>query len=273
MAASVRRLAPPAAAVPLSAARERQRTRAMVADVHRLLGTSAGRELAWLPALRRVNPALAADLERRAFRPPRPTAWRARPNTWLSELDIRAVMRQYDGVRGFRFVGTFPRDFAAPDPDAPRRCVSAPMCALSVAGLRRAGTPRVGVVFNMDTHDQSGSHWVAAYVCVDPRDRTRFGAWYYDSVANPPPREIAAFLTRMADEARAEFAPATAARFRVAHNVTQRQFKNTECGVYACLFLVACLTTRRPFEDVCATVMQRDAKVAELRHVFFRDAV
>ena len=77
-------------------------------------------------------------------------------------------------------------------------------------------------------------------------------------------------MRRMQDEAHAVFPSRTAARFACTYNTVQRQFKDTECGVYACLFLVACLTTARPFQDICERGMQRDERVAQLRHVFFR---
>ena len=242
--------------------------RRVMRSVHDALGTRPGQEEAWMATVQRRDPRLYAQLAREAYRPLRPTAWQADPNYWLNSDDIAAVMRQYEGHKGFRFVGVFPRDFATRGSD--NRCVSTPMCALHVATLRAAGTPRAGIVFNMDKHTQRGAHWAGCYMCVDPKDARRFGVWYYDSLANPPPREIAAFMTRIRDEALAAFGPKVGGRFKCEANRVQRQFQNTECGIYSCLFLVACLTTARTFGEICGKVMKRDAAVARLRHVFFR---
>ncbi len=242
--------------------------RQLVARLRDALGTRPGQEHEWLGPVRRRDPALGAHLERQAFRPKRPASWRARPRMWLTELDIAAVMRQYEGLHGFHFVGVFPRDFAKRLPGG--ACVSRSMCALNVPALLAKGTRRLGFVVNMDDHTQRGSHWAACYVGLQPRAPARFGVWYYDSVAQPPPAEVTAFMQRMRAEVLQAFGPRVGARFVCEHNTVQRQFQDTECGIYACLFLVACITTRRSFSDICQTVMQRDERVASLRHVFFR---
>ena len=47
----------------------------------------------------------------------------------------------------------------------------------------------VGVVFNLDRHDQSGSHWVGLFVNIPKRVIS-----YYDSTASPPPQYIKFFI-------------------------------------------------------------------------------
>ena len=121
----------------------------------------------------------------------------------------------------------------------------------------------------MDNHTQRGSHWVACYMGLNPRVPQRYGIWYYDSVARPAPPEIAQFMQRMHAEVQQAHLPA-AARFQLRSNRVRKQYQNTECGIYACAFLIACVTTPLPFDTICQHVMEPDATTRKLRRVLFR---
>ncbi len=233
---------------------------ALLRRLHDVIGTRPGEEERWANALllRPLQSTLSA-----AFRPAHPAEWTRNPRFWLSDLDINRVMRQYEHSHGdrFKFVGVFPRDFAKRD--VLRRCVSADMCALSAASVLAEGRSEFGVVFNMDDHTQRGSHWTALYCCLNPQRRNRYGIWYYDSVAKPPPKEIQAFMQRIVAEVGAP-------RFSGHVNTVRRQFENTECGVYSMFFIVACITTGRSFQDLCENLMRDDDAMQKLRAVFFR---
>ena len=178
-------------------------------------------------------------------------------------------MRQYQDhlgkSQGFRFVGVFPRDFAAIEG---RSCVSEAMCRLNVASLRADGIGQIGIVFNLDDHTGRGSHWTSMYACIDPdaRPHDRFGAFYYDSTGARPPPEMRAFMKRLGDEVGDP-------RFAVTHNTVRKQFGNTECGIYSMLFVVACLQTDIPFRSLCRDVMKRDSQMHGLRSVLFRPPI
>jgi hypothetical protein len=230
--------------------------------VHTLMGTRVGEEHRWLwsPVVM-SSPTLRERLGN-AFRPVHPASWLHNPQAWLSTIDIEQVMKQYEASnKDFKMVGVFPRDFASRAAWS-GRCVSPPMCDLSVASLRADGKSQFGVVFNMDRHDQRGSHWTACYGCINPRMPKRYGIFYYDSVAHAPPPECKAFMQRIASEV-------ASPRFVVARNRVRRQFANTEYGIYSILFIVACLTTRIPFDRVCSEVMKDDRATNKLRKVFF----
>ena len=234
--------------------------------VHVVMGTTSGEEVRWLmsPSIMR-NPVLRQRLDQ-AFRPVHPDSWLQNPRAWLSTIDIEHVMNQYQVSHpDFKMVGVFPRDFASRAAWS-GRCISPPMCDLSVANMRAQGKSQFGVVFNMDRHDQRGSHWTACYGCINPRMPKRFGIWYYDSVAHAPPPECKAFMARIAAEVRSP-------KFVVDRNNVRRQFANTECGIYSILFLVACITTRIPFDQICRNVMKDDRATNKLRKVFFSQPV
>jgi hypothetical protein len=237
----------------------------LIKRIHDAMGTRWGEEEGWLA---RLQPSLSQKLSNR-FRPARPAAWTDNPRLWLSSVDIAQVLQQYETSHGkshaFRFVGVFPRDFARQSIYG--RCVADEMCQLSVRSMRSQGRARFGIVFNMDESHQPGSHWMACFGCIDPADRRRFGVYYYDSVGRAPPAEILAFMRRLHAEAGAEFPGRS---FVIDWNRTRRQFKNTECGIYAIYFIVACLTTRTPYRSICDTMGNDDA-LHRLRDVFFRD--
>lgn len=247
----------------------------LLMQLHRRFGTRPGEESRWLE-MNGVNirPSVRRLLEA-AFRPAKPRTWDKNPKAWLSNYDIEAVLKQYQDHLGksrrFRFVGVFPRDFASPADGmfrASNSCVSQAMCRLSVASLRAEGISQIGIVFNLDKHNSKGSHWTAMYACIDwdARVPERFGAFYYDSIGRRPPPEMTAFAHRLRDEV-------ADPRFVVASNGIQKQFGNTECGVFAIFFIVACLQTDMPFRAICKDLVKRDAEMHVLRSVMFRPNV
>jgi hypothetical protein len=235
--------------------------------MHQVMGTTPGEEERWLASPNvRSNRTLSALLQA-AFRPEHPKEWTQNPYGWLSTIDIEQVMHQYQVSHPhFKFVGCFPRDFATRSWTG--QCISPPMCNLSVASLRAEGRSEFGIVFNLDKHDQRGSHWTACYGCIDPLKKKRYGIWYYDSVGRPAPTEVTAFMRNFAADANADVG--SKAAFKVTTNRIRRQFKGSECGIYALFFIVVCLTTETPFQSICKDIMMDDERMNELRNVFFR---
>lgn len=259
--------------------RPRTPTRTLLRLLHDALGTAAGQESTWLSSIAvRQFPVLEKML-RHAFRPEHPKDWLRNPSSWLSTRDIDSVMVQYETSHPrFSFVGVFPRDFASRSPWT-HNCVSPPMCELSVASLRERKKDCFGIVFNMDTHNESGSHWTACFGSIDRRNKKRFGIWYYDSIAKPPPAEIMAFMQRFAADVDASLVPSSRKKktrqssFPITINRVRRQFGDNECGMYSIMFIVICLTTRHDFDTICTQVLKNDDKMNALRRVIFRSPV
>lgn len=230
--------------------------------LHAHYGTRMGNEVEWLHKIE--DPSLAAQLQQTAFRPMHPTNWLQHPTQWLSDADIMFVLSQYEmhlgDSRRFKFIGVFPSDFAD---DSTGTCVSPAMCQVDVKELVDAGIHNIAMVFNMDKHHQPGSHWVACYIGLDPTTPLRYGAFYYDSVARPPPASIAAFMARIKAETEDD-------AFPVRHNTERKQFKTTECGVYAALFVILCLNSNLTIEQICRDVIKNDDETNLLRRKLFR---
>ena len=96
----------------------------------------------------------------------------------------------------------------------------------------KEGKDKIGIIFNLDRHDQGGSHWVSLF--VDLKDRFIF---YYDSAGSDTPKEIDALRRRMTNEMKKKYKLKFYKNYPVEH-----QHGNTECGMYSLFFIITMLT-------------------------------
>jgi hypothetical protein len=177
------------------------------------------------------------EIEETAFAPKQPSEWKLNINEWLSDTDILQVISQYvDAHNEFVFLGPsyidFDYKFNAGE------CVENSLCKFSLADYIKRGKTKIGIIFNLDDHTKSGSHWVSLY--IDVKGKYMF---YFDSAANPMPREVAVLIDRIKKQAKS-----LKMRFKVHTNGTfEHQYSNTECGMYSLFFLITMLTNK--YED------------------------
>jgi hypothetical protein len=214
------------------------------------------------------EPAETKAIARKHFKPPKPGCWQSNKNTWLTNFDIENVMRQYDAAdKQFKFLGVHAIDFSNVYDG---KCISPDICDLQLSKLRRSGVHCIGFVFNTDTHDRSGQHWISLFVGLRPTC-ANYGVFFYDSVADAPPPRLQKYMdTLHAQLAQlTQSAPASATtKPRLEINSKRRQYLGTECGIYALLFIIRMRTER--FEHVCRT-MGNDAVTEKYRDIFFRE--
>ena len=187
-----------------------------------------------------------------SFRPEKPTEWENEPNKWLNTYNILNVMKQYeDKYNKFKFIGVFPIDFRTKIGNS---CVSPEMCSLNIKDLLKKNKNRLGVVFNLDKHWQPGSHWTSLYINLDIKS-TNYGAYYYDSVANKPPKEVIDFINSIKKQINKEISNKnkttnntankttnkTTKKFNFTYNKIEHQKSSTECGMFSIYFLDKCL--------------------------------
>jgi hypothetical protein len=196
--------------------------------LEKALQVTAGSEYSFLQRLP-FSSARKTQLAKEWLRPPAPDAWKKDPDMWLDSLNIAAVMNQFEEANPqFEFMGPFPIDFAAPDPygspaATQRKCLMNEMCELRVDQARQNGTEGIGIVYNLDPHFKSGSHWVATFI-----DLKRKTCHYFDSYGMEPPPQIATFMKWLAKQD---------PEMRLHYNSKRLQYKNSECGVYCLMFL------------------------------------
>ena len=194
-----------------------------------------------------------------SFRPAKPDEWNENDREWLSTDDIVMVMKQYErAYTDFEFVGVFPINFAERIGEV---CVSTRICDVPalVERLVYGGKKHFGIVFNLDRHDQGGSHWVAMYGSLDP-SRRAYGIYFYDSVAVPPKKEFRVLMAQMQAYVHEHVRPQTERHFCKQYNKHRRQYKNTECGVFCMVFLINSIErgNRVHFRRVCIDIKDDD---------------
>jgi hypothetical protein len=199
------------------------------------------------------------------FRPQKPTEWIKSPREWLNTNDIMNVMYQYEeNDPSFKFIGVFPVDFAAKPLDN-QVCIVQQMCKLNLKSERQNKKDKIGVIFNLDKHDEPGSHWTSLFIGLNPKKRN-YGVYYYDSVASKPPTEIRRFMEEMKQQLKT-LHPSYANKVKCLVNQTRRQYKGTECGIFSMLFQI--LMLKFSFADVCSN-MGYDDDVVKFRDVLYR---
>jgi len=182
--------------------------------------------------MKKAPPAISATLSRN-LRPQRPDEWKKDPNTWLSNEDILKVLHQYDETYPtFHFFEPTPIDFDSRLNN--NSCVRNDLCQLSVSDHMRRGIADIGIVFNLDKHDENGSHWTSMFIDIPRRD-----IYYFDSANDLLPKEVEAFVKRITDQT------PEPPRFRFHRNdVALHQKSNTECGMYSLFFIINMLLSR-----------------------------
>lgn len=199
------------------------------------------------------------------FRPKKPKSWYKNHRTWLNTYDILYVMEQYEQkYDDFMFMGVYPIDFN--QSNSYGNCIGDMMCAFDVKNVIAKKKSRFGMVLNLDKHNEPGSHWVAVYCNVDPQ-KDNFGIYYYDSVAYPPARQVKMFMHKVYTQIQ-KIHPSNSAKFEYGVNKIQKQYKNTECGIFSIVFLTQCLK-HISFVNIC-TNMKKDDDMNKIRDIIYR---
>ena len=98
------------------------------------------------------------------------------------------------------------------------------------------------MVFNLDKHDQPGSHWVSLYVDLNPKNPFLF---YFDSTGRDSPKEIKVLEKKIIKQGKQNGLVIQ----KYSNLGTEHQEGNTECGMYSLFFLITMLTGDSGFEQ------------------------
>ena len=130
------------------------------------------------------------------------------------------------------------------------------VCELNLKAEYDRGIRGIGIIFNLDPHFKSGSHWVALY--IDLRSIKKPGAYYFDSYGMETPPLVARLMRAL----KLQIPQQT-----LAYNARRFQFSTTECGVYSMYFIV-CMIHHIPFKKFCKDSVP-DGFMLQLREAFF----
>ena len=199
-----------------------------------------------------------ANLDTRdVFKPEKPKEWKKNSLEWLDTNNIEDVLSQYEKKHSnFAFMGAVPIDFD--HRFSSTNCVANELCNLSVKRLMEKGKTRLGVVFNLDRHDQPGSHWISMFA--------RFGrksfVGYFDSYGYKPPREVHKLMRRIKKQCE-EMGNSC----ELKSNDIRHQRKFSECGVYCIHYIVKMLESGN-FDKITKNVIDDDT-MNSYREKFF----
>ena len=180
------------------------------------------------------------------FRPKTPRDWYQNRNEWLSTLDIENAVKQYEKVHpDFVFIGAVPIDFDYEY--SMGKCIVDELCKMNLGSNVRNNKKKVGIVFNLDKHTESGSHWIAMFV-----DLNKKGIYYWDSYGEKPPKEVSILANRLVKQGKE-----IDRKMEYKVNKVRHQYKNSECGVYCINFIIS-LLEGKSFEDVTENKIDDD---------------
>lgn len=194
------------------------------------------KEDCWLDTI--ADPLVRRKLDKQSFAPDHPLSWNKDPDEWLSNFDIADVLKQYEETySNFVFLGPTPIDFDTRLPENGGDCVWEELCKFQVKNYLESGKTKIGIVFNLDHHNQGGSHWVSMF--VDLEDQYMF---YMDSAGDTIPPEIDALAKRIIAQG---LDLETPMHIHFHENCPmEHQYGNNECGMYSLYFIVTMLTNK-----------------------------
>jgi hypothetical protein len=197
------------------------------------------REDCWLDTLIK-DEKMREKIEDLIFRPEQPEEWSKNPDEWLSNYDIFEVAKQYENVdSAFKMISPTPIDY---DTKVKRDCVSEDLCNFNLKEWKQKGKTKFGIVFNLDKHNEPGSHWVSLWI-----DTTEKIIIYFDSAGNKLPNEVKKFINTVESQGKQLDPPIDFIFYKNGSNV--HQTGNTECGMYSLFFLITMLTGKIPVKN------------------------
>ena len=190
-------------------------------------------DLCWIQKIH--DKTLQKKIKTQIFAPEKPAEWKKNPNEWLSNFDILDVLRQYEvAYPHFRFIEPSPIDFNDKNNGT---CISQELCSFHLTPSKtqqidkqQIDKQQIGIIFNLDKHDEPGSHWVSMYIDIDQKK-----IYYFDSASTHIPKEIAEFKDRLLREN---------PDFKFLSNSIDHQQGNTECGMYSLYFIIQMLLSK-----------------------------
>lgn len=218
------------------------------------------------------------DLLYNTLRPLGPT----KKTKWLSTSDINQIMFQYQfKYPEYKFFGALPRDFELID--IPIEYKNNNFFKI-LSNMYTKEIYKIGVVLNLDKHNQSGSHWVAVFSNLKEKK-----VYFFDSYGYKPKKEIVKLMSMIAywisvnnsKKKKYTFTDNNLITFKdekgicekyedidIQYNTIRHQFKNSECGVYSVNFILR-LLNGHSFDDITKNITLDD-KINTCRETYFR---
>ena len=198
---------------------------------------------------------LDTELRHYTFAPMAPAKWNKKPDEWLSSIDINKIMKQYEKAHpNFVFLGPSPIDFDKRLEYG--ECVWNELCNFSLEKHIKRNKHKIGVIFNTDTHDLAGSHWICLFINV----KKKF-IYFFDSNNNRIPKEVMKFVKKVIKQGNV-----LGIKHKYIKNKIQHQKTDTECGMYTLYVIIQLLLERMTPEMFDKRVPDEEMKYLRKRY-------
>lgn len=208
------------------------------------------------------NPKLAKFNKR--YKPVRPASWNKNPGEWLDNTDIYKVLKQYEQKMNQSGKNTIIYDPTAANWDETNTdgtCSVSDFCDIDIEELMDDGIENIGIVFNTDPSHKGGEHWVSMTIHLRGK---RKGIYYFDSVANAPPKEVKKFVKLI----QKQYKEHTHKNIKFNRNTIAHQKGDNECGVY-CIYFIVNMLQGAIYQDLIKNI-KRDKVMNGYRKKYFR---
>ena len=208
------------------------------------------------------DPKLRAQIKKQLFAPEHPPEWFKNKNEWLTNFDIDMVMEQYElENKDFKYLGTTQIDYDYIVDTKSHTCVEDDLCKFNLKEQMSHGKRRFASLFNLDKHDQSGSHWVSVFIDVNKRI-----IMFFDSASGPVPKKITEFVNSVKEQGLKQNIV-----FKYIAGKKRHQSGGTECGVYSIHFIIQMLTQPDKAMQIFLYGKIPDKEVEKYRKIYFNE--
>lgn len=220
------------------------------ADIKRALNDKCNDEVCWLDH-HKIAPLVLKFEKLDVFKPLGP----ANSDRWLSNIDIDSVAKYFDIQHPeFEWLGVHAMNFAAFN------------SLLRTGNFVQKNKTKYGIILNTDYAHQRGSHWVAMFIHCG-KNRRFNGIFYFNSSGQKPTSEILQFAKVASKKIYNMFN----IKLRLTHNPIQKQYGNSECGLFTLQFIAAMLSEKKTFEEYYKAPQVSDKTAYALRQKVFRE--
>ena len=215
-------------------------------------------EYCWITISDIVNNLSSDDVEdfKSYFRPLMPKSWKNDINEWLSTSDIDNVLEQYEeSDENFKYLGAHPID-------AHKCSVSEEVCKIDLCEFLDNNIHKIGIVFNTDTSDGDGEHWVSFYIDLNGINRDNPSAYFFDSTGDRPQKQIYNLVKKLKKQCKKKDI-----NLDFIWNDIKHQRKDTECGIY-CLYFITQMLKGKNFDSYVEDI-KKDEFMEKYRKIFY----
>lgn len=218
------------------------------------LSRTCKRESCWLKQ-KFIKENIDKEVIKYTFRPKRPKTWKKKKDEWLNSNDITKFMNQYEHRhKDFKFLGPSPINYDTHLMSD--ECVWEELCKFELKNMKSSKT-KIGIIFNLDPHYKSGSHWVALF--INTKDKC---IYYFDSYGDKIPTGIMKFVKKIQNQS-SNIGP----EYEFKQNKKRHQYSNSECGMFSLHFIRSMILYNNWNE--LSTKKLSDKEMLRLRKVYY----